>query len=122
MNTTTITGRLTADPELRFTPTGTAVTTLRVANNDRDDHPVFVTVTTFDKLAHVVADHMVKGRKVAITGRLHLEEWETDSQKRSKLTIIANQIDFLDAPQKDGTSGTEGNDAPASAQADEEPF
>jgi len=39
MNTTTITGRLTADPELRFTPSGTAVATLRVANNDRDDHP-----------------------------------------------------------------------------------
>ena len=122
MNTTTITGRLTADPELRFTPTGTAVTTLRVANNDRDDHPVFVTVTTFDKLAQVVADHMVKGRKVAITGRLHLEEWETDGQKRSKLTVIANQIDFLDAPPTDGTNGAETGDDGATADNDEKPF
>ena len=97
------TGRLTADPELRLTPGGTAVTTLRVANNDRDDHPVFVTVTTFDKLAQVVADHLVKGRRVGITGRLHLEEWETDGQKRSRLTVIANQIDFLDNPSTEAT-------------------
>ena len=117
MNTTTITGRLTADPELRFTPGGTAVTTLRVANNDRDEHPVFVTVTTFDKLAQVVADHLVKGRRVGITSRLHLEEWETEGQKRSRLTVIANQVDFLDDPPTEATVA-----AGAAASADGEAF
>ena len=122
MNTTTITGRLTADPELRFTPSGTAVATLRVANNDRDDHPVFVTVTAFDKLAQVVADHMVKGRRLAITGRLHFEQWETDGQKRSKLTVIAHQIDFLDAPPAEGNRQADSGDAPVTVHAEEEPF
>jgi single-strand DNA-binding protein len=98
MNTTTFTGRLTADPEVRFAATGTPVATLRVANNDRDEHPVFVTVTAFATLAQVVADHLTKGRKVGVTGRLYLDEWQTDGQKRSRLTVIANQIDFLDAP------------------------
>ena len=122
MNITAITGRLTADPELRFTPGGTAVTTLRVANNDRDDHPVFVSVTTFDKLAQVVADHLVKGRRVAVAGRLHLEEWETDGQKRSKLTIVANQVDFLDAPPAEGANPTHTGDISATAETGDEAF
>ncbi|MFN2503368.1 MAG: single-stranded DNA-binding protein, partial [Acidimicrobiales bacterium] len=73
MNTIQLIGRLTQDPELRYTNTGLATTKLRLAvprrkRNGEEQPPVYVDVVTFDKQAEAVAEHLEKGRRVAVTG------------------------------------------------------
>ncbi len=108
INTVTIVGRLTADPELRFTPGGTQVCTLRLASNrtpkdGKDQGAVFIDVVTFNRLAEAVAENLEKGRQVAITGRLEYRQWETpEGSPRSKHEIIANQVQFLAKPASNG--------------------
>lgn len=104
MNTVNLIGRLTADPQLRNTNGGTPVCTLRLAvprpPKDGDDQSaVFVDVTTFARQAEAVAEHMAKGRQVAVTGRLEYRQWTAeDGSPRSKHEVVAAQIDFLARP------------------------
>ena len=104
INTVTITGNLTADPELRTTPSGMEICNLRVAVNGRRkegdnwvDKPNFFDVTVFGGRGKSCAEHLAKGRPIAVNGRLDWSEWvDKDTQKkRSKVTIIADNIQFL---------------------------
>lgn len=104
INTVTITGNLTADPELRTTPTGTEICNLRVAVNGRRkegdnwvDKPNFFDVTVFGGRGKSCAEHLAKGRPIAVTGRLDWSEWvdKETQKKRNKVTIIADNIQFL---------------------------
>ncbi len=103
MNSVNLIGRLTRDPELRTTNGGTPVCTLRLAvprppKDDGDAGAVFVDVTTFARQAEAVAEHMAKGRQVAVAGRLEYREWTgEDGSPRSRHEVVASQIDFLDA-------------------------
>ncbi len=121
MNTVSLIGRLTADPELRHTAGNIPVCTLRLAVNcprkdGQDQGVVFIDVSSFNRQAEAVAEHLAKGRQVAVTGRLEYRQWEgQDGSPRSKHEIVANQIDFLAKPATNGTS-----EPPV--QADEEPF
>ncbi len=103
MNSVNITGRLTADPELRATKDGSPVGSLRVAIQRRrgaegeDRGAEFVDVTVFGSQAEVCASYLAKGRKVAIEGRLHHSEWQAeDGSRRQKLEVTANSVEFLD--------------------------
>jgi single-strand DNA-binding protein len=122
MNTIQLIGRLTRDPELRHTPNGNEVTTLRLAvprrrKDGEDQGAVYVDVVTFNKQAEAVAGHLSKGRRVAVTGRLEYREWQgQDGSPHSKHEVIADQVEFLDPPQPANGSGE-----PAYA-AGEEPF
>lgn len=110
MNTISVVGRLTRDPELRFTPNGKAVATLRLAvpRRDREAEPVYVDVVTWGEQAKVCADYLTKGRQIAITGRLEDRHWETDDgQKRSTYEIVANSVDFLGDRPKGAPEGVE---------------
>ncbi len=98
MNTVTMIGRLTRDPEAVTTDGGTEICNLRIAvdRRKRDDGAVFVDVKAFQGLAHSCSEYLEKGRQVAVTGRLELDEWTTeDDQKRSRLYVIANSVEFL---------------------------
>jgi len=124
MNTVALIGRLTADPELRFTAGGTPVCTVRLAINrppkdGEDQGAIFIDVVSFGRQAEAVAEHLAKGRQVAVTGRLEYRQWEAnDGSPRSKHEVIANQVDFLAKP-----AGSNGSAAPQPAYAgDEEPF
>jgi len=98
MNTITITGRLTREPELRTAGTST-VCDLRVAVDSPDDHPTFVTVAVWGAEADNITRYLTKGRLVGITGRLSHDEWATDSgERRSRLYVTAVKVDFLDSP------------------------
>jgi single-strand DNA-binding protein len=90
INTVTLVGQLTGDPELRQLPDGRPVCDLRLAVNDqRDQPPLYVDVATFGKGAEACAEHLEKGRQVAVTGRLVYREWEAkDGSKRSKHQVI----------------------------------
>ena len=113
MNTIQLIGRPTQDPELRYTPSGMATTTLRMAiprrkRNGEDQPPVYVDVVAFDKQAEAVAEYVKKGRRVAITGRLEFREWkDKDDNPHSKHEVIADQVEFLDSPKQNGITPSE---------------
>jgi len=115
-------GNLTRDPELRYTPGGTAVASFGLAVNrryrtqsgeDRED-TVFVDVTSFGRQAEVISEYMAKGRPIFIDGRLHLDRWEDkqSGQPRSKLTVTIENFQFLGAPpnSRGGSQGGRGSE------------
>jgi single-strand DNA-binding protein len=99
MNSVSLIGRLTKNPELRFTSKGTAVTNLRLARNERvgeKEQVLFVDVTAWGKLAEIVAQHKKQGDQVAVSGRLEYSEFtDSESNKHNRLRIVANSIEFL---------------------------
>ena len=103
MNQVQIIGRLTRSPELRSTGSGKPVCNMRLAvsRRDRDAAPVYVDVVAYDGLAEVCAEHLEKGRQVAVSGRLDYQQWEHEGQRRSKHEVIAAEVDFLARPQQD---------------------
>lgn len=107
LNQVTILGNLTRDVELRHIPSGTAVCELGLAINEKVkrneqwvDETVFVDVTCFARTAEIAAEYLSKGSPVLIVGRLKLDQWEQDGQKRSKLKVVANELKLLGGPQK----------------------
>ena len=106
INRVNITGNLTRDPELRATAGGTQVLSFGVAVNDRrrnaqtgewEDYPNFVDCTMFGTRAEAVGRYISKGSKVAIEGKLRYSSWERDGQRRSKLEVIVDDIEFMNA-------------------------
>ena len=116
-NVVIMTGNLTRQPEIRYTPKGAAIADFGLASNrrygkgdDMKEEVCFVDVTVFGSTAEAVTKHLQKGRKVLIEGRLRFHSWETEvGQKRSKLEIVAERVNFLPQGNKNGTG--EGNDA-----------
>jgi len=100
-------GNLTRDPELRYIPSGTAVTDFGMAVNrrfttregEKRDETCFVEVTLFGKQAQTFCDYMSKGRPVFVEGRLRFDSWTTkDGQRRSRLRVIGERFQFLGGP------------------------
>ncbi len=103
-------GNLTRDVELRYITSGTAVTELGIAVNDRVkrndewvDEATFVDVTLWGRTAEVASEYLSKGSQVLIEGRLKLDSWETDGQKRSKLRVVGEKMQMLGS--KSGSRG-----------------
>jgi single-strand DNA-binding protein len=120
INRVIITGNLTADPDLRSTPSGTAVCSLRVACNTRRkdgeewvDKPNYFNVTVWGAQGENAARYLSKGRPVAIDGRLEWREWEAqDGTKRQATDIIADSVQFLGSrDEASGGGGFAGNGA-----------
>ena len=114
INRVNITGNLTRDPELRATAGGTQMLAFGVAVNDRrknqqtgewEDVPNFVDCIVFGSRAEAVSRFISKGSKVAIEGKLRYSSWETkEGQRRSKLEVIVDEIDFLSRQGQQVTS------------------
>ena len=129
LNKVLLIGNLTKDPELRYTPNGTAVTNLRIAVNrkfkDRTgelkEDTCFVTVTAWDKQAEICNQYLQKGRAVFVEGILQSRSWETnDGQKRSTIDVRAERIQFLNGPKAEGAaSAAEGNGKDINEHQDE---
>lgn len=110
-------GNLTRKPELRYTPKGAAIADFGLASNrrykqgdDTKEEVCFIDVTVFGSTATAVATHLDKGRKVLVEGRLQFRSWESEAgQRRSKLEVVAERVNFLPQANKNGTG--EGNDA-----------
>ena len=103
INRVVISGNLTRDPELRRTQTGLAVLSFGMAVNDRrrnastgewEDYANFVDCTLFGNRAESLSEILVKGMKVALEGKLRWSQWERDGQKRSKLSVIVDEIEL----------------------------
>jgi single-strand DNA-binding protein len=108
-NSVVLVGNLTRDPELRHTPSGTPVASLRVAVNDRvkkngewTDAPYYFDVTVWGSMGENCVQYLAKGKKVAVTGKLTWREWEAaDGSKRQAVEIVANNVQFL-SPRDSG--------------------
>ena len=104
INRVNISGNLTRDPELRATASGTQVLSFGVAVNDRrrnpqtgewEDYPNFIDCTMFGARAEALSRYLSKGTKVAIEGKLRWSQWERDGQKRSKIEVIVDELEFM---------------------------
>jgi single-strand DNA-binding protein len=93
-------GNLTADPEMRYTASGQAVTNFRIAINEGSGDKrttEYVTCIAWEKLGERVAEYMRKGRKVAVEGNLRTRSWDgKDGKKRYSTEIICRNVEFLD--------------------------
>jgi single-strand DNA-binding protein len=111
INRVVLVGNLTRDPELRNTPSGTAVCSLRIAVNTRrkdstgqwTEKPNYFDITVWGNQGESCAQYLAKGRPVAIDGRLEWREWDAqDGTKRQAVEIIADSVQFLGTGRADG--------------------
>jgi single-strand DNA-binding protein len=110
-------GNLTRDPELRYTPKGTAIARIGMAMNrswksdsgEARDETTFVDVDAFGRQAEVIAQYMRKGRPLMIEGRLRLDSWDdkNSGQKRNQLRVVLEQFTFLDSGGQRGDGGSD---------------
>lgn len=114
LNKVMLIGNLTRDPELRHTPSGMAVADFGLAVNrqrkgadgNRIDEVTFVDVTAFGKQAEVIQQYTRKGRPLFVEGHLKLDQWTSqDGQKRSKLSVVIENFQFLDSKGSGGGGG-----------------
>src|SRR5215208_4702060 len=115
LNKVFLMGRLTRDPELRYTPNGAAVTDLPLAINrtyttkdgDRREETLFVDVTVWNRQAETCCQYLKKGRAVHVEGFLKTESWDdkTTGEKRSKTKVEAERVQFLDGRRDEGGGG-----------------
>ena len=113
LNKVMIIGNLGADPEMRFTPGGSPVTTFNVAvsrvysppEGERKVETEWFSVVTWTKLAETCNQYLTKGQKIYCEGRLHTRSWDgQDGQKHYKTEVIAERVIFLDKKQAAGRS------------------
>ena len=117
INRVVITGNLTRDGELRRTQSGMAILALGVAVNDRrrnpatgewEDYANFIDCVMFGSRAEGLANYLTKGTKVAIEGKLRWSQWERDGQKRSKIEVIVDEIEFMSSRNAGQGGGYQG--------------
>jgi single-strand DNA-binding protein len=125
-NKVILVGNLTRDPELRYTPKGTAIAKFGLAVNrvwtneagEKTEEVTFVDIDVFGRTAENVAQYMRKGSPLLVEGRLRLDQWDDKQtgQKRSKLGVVGEIIQFLGSPRA-AEGGTPATPRPAAAAA-----
>jgi single-strand DNA-binding protein len=126
-NKVILVGNLTRDPELRYTPKGMAIAKVGLAINrnwtseggEKKEEVTFVDVDIFGRTAENVAQYMKKGRPILIEGRLRLDQWDDKQtgQKRSKLGVVGEVVQFLGSPTGGGGEGGEAPRRPSAPSA-----
>ena len=110
-NRVILVGNLTREIELRYTAGGTAVTDIGLAVNDRRktasgewiDETTFVDVTLWGRTAEVASEYLGKGSPILVEGRLKLDTWESEGQKKSKLRVVCDRMQMLSGGQGGGS-------------------
>ena len=114
LNKVFLIGNLTRPPELRYTPSGTAVTDLRLAVNrnyttqsgEKREETCFLTVVVWGKQAESCGEYLDKGSGVMVEGRLQARDWETkDGQKRNVIEVVAERVQFMGRPKGAAPAG-----------------
>ena len=134
-NKVILAGNLTRDPELRYTPKGTAVARIGLAVNrqwksesgEQKEEVTFIDIDAWGRQAEVIAQYMKKGREILIEGRLKLDSWEDKNtkQKQYKLKVVLETFSFIGGPREGGSGGggsrpmASSSSAPAPASAPE---
>lgn len=127
-NRVILVGNLTRDIELRYTGGGTAVTDIGLAVNDRRktatgewvDETTFVDVTLWGRTAEVASEYLGKGSPILVEGRLKLDTWESEGQKKSKLRVVCDRMQMLSGGQSGNRSRGDSNGGYADETANAE--
>jgi single-strand DNA-binding protein len=128
LNAVFLMGNLTRDPELRYTPSGTAVVNLRLAVNrtftvqgDKREEVLFIDVVAWSKQAEACAEYLAKGSSIFVDGRLQSREYEAkDGGKRTVIEVVAETVQFL--TRKAGAPAAGAGAESAAAEDDDVPF
>ena len=130
-NRVVIAGNLTRDPETRFLPSGTAVTEFAIAVNSRykskasnelKEEVSFFDIVVFGKTGENCAEYLSKGSPVLVEGRLRQRRWEQDGAKRSKIEIVADNVQFLASGRGSAPEGGSSASPPQEPPDDDIPF
>jgi single-strand DNA-binding protein len=131
LNRVLLIGNLTRDPEVRYTPKGTAVTEIGLAVNriysgedgEKKEETTFVDVTLWARQAEIAGQYLKKGRPVFIEGRLQLDTWDDKQtgQKRSRLRVVAENLQLLGSRQEGGESSGPSSPPPRRAPSQTAP-
>ena len=126
-NKVIVAGNLTRDPELRYTPKGTAVARITLAVNrnyatetgEKKEEVSFVDVDIWGRQAEIISQYMKKGRPLLVEGRLKQDSWEdkTTKQKQSKLKVVLESFSFIDSNRPEGGGAPEAPRPPRPAAA-----
>ncbi|MCU0821515.1 MAG: single-stranded DNA-binding protein [Spirochaetes bacterium] len=126
INRITLIGRLTKEPELRYTQGGAAIGNFSIANNrsystntgEKKDEVSYFDCVAWGKLGEIIVEHCKKGRRIAIEGRLQQRRWEDkEGGKRSKIEIVVENFQFLDAKSTPDASYSSDQSAPETHSA-----
>ena len=120
MNRVFLAGNLTRDPEIRYTQGGKAIADLNLAVNRRyktssgelKEDTCFVNIVAWERQAELAGEYLRKGSSVLIEGSLRLDQWEANGEKRSRLRVVADRIQFLDRLKKNETGDAPETDSP----------
>lgn len=123
-NKVILAGNLTRDPELRYTPSGTAIAKFGLAvnrkwkdsqTNEMKEEVTFIDIDAFGRQAETIGQYLKKGRPILLEGRLKLDQWDDKQtqQKRSKLGVVLESFSFLDGGSREGGDFGGGGGAPA---------
>ncbi len=134
LNKVLLVGNLTRDPELRYTPSGVPVATLRLAVNtffkdksgEKRSDTCYINVVTWNKQAELCTQYLSKGRRIFVEGKLQSRSWERDNgERRSIIEIRADRIQFIGSPanrQASSSPAPFGVDSPDVSPAQDEQF
>jgi len=115
INRVTLFGRLTKDPETKYTQSGTAITSFSIANNktwnqdgEKKSQVSYFECTAWGKLGEIIAQYISKGNRILIEGRLQQQSWDdSEGKKRYAIKVIVENFNFIDSKQKNETSSDE---------------
>ena len=119
LNKTMLIGNLTRDVEMKYIPSGAAVANFGLAINrqyknsdgEKVEEVCFIDIVAWNRLAEVAGEYLLKGSPVFIEGRLQMDNWEDqDGKKRSKLKVVAQNIQFLSGGKADNSEGKDTDD------------
>lgn len=129
LNKVMIIGRLGADPEMRYTESGNAVTTFNVAtsrkftkDSERVEETEWFSVVAWNRLAETCAQHLTKGRQIYVEGRMQTRSWDKDGQTRYRTELIAHEVKFLGRESETVSTGKENNGEAFEIDPDSLPF
>lgn len=139
LNRVTLIGRLTRDPELRYTPSGMAVASFSLANNktyssggEKKEQVSYFDCVAWSKMGEIITEYCKKGKQIAVEGRLQQRRWDDqDGNKKSKIEIVVENFQFLSGGKstEEGEGGApaantsnQNNNPPDPAYHDDNPF
>ena len=137
LNRVILIGRLTRDPELRYTPSGTAVASFSIANNrtyavagEKKEQVSYFDCIAWSKLGEIITEYCKKGQRIAVEGRLQQRRWEDqENNKKSKIELVIENFQFLtgkgagdESSQSQGNTSNDSSSDYSSAGFDDNPF
>ncbi|MEO6785165.1 MAG: single-stranded DNA-binding protein [Chthoniobacteraceae bacterium] len=127
LNKVMLMGNLTRDPEIKYTPKGTAIANFGIAVNrtytpeggEKREEVTFIDLEAFGRTAEIIGEYFKKGRPIFIEGRLKLDQWDdkTTGKKMSKLRVVVDTFEFLGSREGGGGGGGEGGGSAPSGEA-----